>query len=324
MLFLGQLVSFVMALMSFSASLTASLGVDTPLTLSFFSYTALALVYGSTLIYRRQKLMVALNWYLLLGFVDVQGNFLVNKAFQYSSITSVTLLDCWTIAWVIILTWIFLRTRYSLWQFLGSAVCVAGLALVLLSDAGVGDGGGGRRPVLGDVLVIAGTFFFAMSNVGEEFCVKKKDRVEVIALIGLFGMLVSVCEIAVVERNYLESAKWSSEVILAFVGYALASFAFYSIVPFVLKMSGATLFNLSILTSDMWAVVIRIFFYKQRVDWLYYVAFAIVVVGLIIYSRSEKNPTTSSSVEEESRLLVDEENRDPRNDTAAAAAAVDS
>lgn len=142
MLFLGQLVSFVMALMSFSASLTASLGVDTPLTLSFFSYTALALVYGSTLIYRRQKLMVALNWYLLLGFVDVQGNFLVNKAFQYSSITSVTLLDCWTIAWVIILTWIFLRTRYSLWQFLGSAVCVAGLALVLLSDAGVGDGGG--------------------------------------------------------------------------------------------------------------------------------------------------------------------------------------
>lgn len=174
-------------------------GVDTPLTLSFFTYTALALVYGSILIYRRQKLMVgfefvkqlrifnawnfitrwslclwqvALYWYLLLGFVDVQGNFLgkkevngfhyyyyffslkfwrwdnfcgvdeVNKAFQYSSITSVTLLDCWTIAWVIILTWIFLETRYSLWQFLGSAVCVTGLALVLLSDSGVAGAGG--------------------------------------------------------------------------------------------------------------------------------------------------------------------------------------
>lgn len=122
----------------------------------------------------------------------------MNKAFQYSSITSVTLLDCWTIAWVIILTWIFLETRYSLWQFLGSAVCVTGLALVLLSDSGVAGAGGvtflsfffpsrqkkkpsirlmkilnvpllsgGTRPVLGDVLVIAGTFFFAMSNVGE-------------------------------------------------------------------------------------------------------------------------------------------------------------
>ena len=65
----------------------------------------------------------------------------VNKAFQYSSITSVTLLDCWTIAWVILLTWFLLGTRYSLWQFLGAALCVLGLGLVLISDAGVGGGG---------------------------------------------------------------------------------------------------------------------------------------------------------------------------------------
>jgi solute carrier family 35 protein F1/2 len=77
--------------------------------------------------------------------------------------------------------------------------------------------------------------------------------------------------------------------ILAFVGYAVATFMFYSFVPFVLKLSGATMFNLSILTSDMWAVVIRIFFYHQQVDWLYYLAFAMVVVGLIIYSTTEKN-----------------------------------
>lgn len=34
---------------------------------------------------------------------------------------------------------------------------------------------------------------------------------------------------------------------------------------FCIQLSGATMFNLSILTSDMWAVVIRIFFYKQQV-----------------------------------------------------------
>ncbi|KAK3018470.1 hypothetical protein RJ639_004130 [Escallonia herrerae] len=48
---------------------------------------------------------------------------------------------------------------------------------------------GGSRPLLGDTLVIAGTIFFAMSNVGEEFFVKKKDLVEVVSMIGLFGML---------------------------------------------------------------------------------------------------------------------------------------
>ncbi|KAJ6389632.1 hypothetical protein OIU77_027870 [Salix suchowensis] len=208
LLLLGQMVSFVLAMGSFTSSLVSSLGVDAPLTQSSFNYLALALVYGSILLCRRQKLQISWYWYLLLGLVDVQGNYLVNKAYQYSSITSVTLLDCWTVAWVIALTWFFLRTRYSLWQLLGAAICVLGLGLVLLSDAGVG-GGGGSRPILGDFLVIAGTIFFALSNVGEELCVKKKDRVEVVAMLGVYGFLVSAVELSIVELKTLEATVWS-------------------------------------------------------------------------------------------------------------------
>ena len=39
------------------------------------------------------------------------------------------------------LTWFFLGTRYSLWQLFGAAICIIGLGLVFLSDAGVGGGG---------------------------------------------------------------------------------------------------------------------------------------------------------------------------------------
>lgn len=81
-----------------------------------------------------------------------------------------------------------------------------------------------------------------------------------------------------------------------------------------MQKSGSTLFNLSLLTADMWAVVIRIFFYQQQVqvswfilsfslkfcelhpglkyafslqvEWLYYVSFAVVGVGLLIYSKT--------------------------------------
>ena len=42
--------------------------------------------------------------------------------------------------------------------------------------------------------------------------------------------------------------------------------------------------NLSLLTSDMWAVLIRIFAYHEKVDWMYFVAFAGTAIGLIIYS----------------------------------------
>ncbi|KAJ7976103.1 solute carrier family 35 member F1-like [Quillaja saponaria] len=283
LLFLGQVVSFAIALMSFNSSLLANLGVDAPLTQSLFTYATLALVYGSILVYRRQKLLVSWYWYLILAFADVHGNYLVNKAYQFSSITTVTLLDCWTIPWVIILTWFFLGTRYSLWQLLGAALCVTGLGLVLLSDAGVGGGG---------------TLFYAISDVGEEFLVKKKDRVEVVCMLGVYGFLVSLVEISVLEVKSLESIKWTADIILAFAGYALSSFLFYTLVPFVLKLSGATMFNLSLLTSDMWAVVIRIFFYHQQVDGLYYLAFAIVVIGLIIYSVTEKDSVQVDTIEE--------------------------
>lgn len=293
-LFLGQAVSFAMALMSFSSSYLATLGVDAPITQSFFNYFCLTAVYGGIMLFRRKKLLAPWYYYVPLGFVDVQGNYLVVKAFQYTSITSVTLLDCWTIPWVIILTWAVLGTRYSIWQYVGAATCIIGLCLVLLSDSGV-SGGGGSNPLLGDFLVIAGTLFYALSNVGEEFFVKQKDLVETISMLGVFGLLFSLCEIALLERSKLEAIELSTNVVLGFAGFAAASFLFYTLVPFVLRLSGATLFNLSILTSDMWAVAIRILFYRQRVDWLYYISFGIVVVGLIIYSRSEKSPVPIAS-----------------------------
>ncbi|XP_074379101.1 uncharacterized protein LOC141720537 isoform X2 [Apium graveolens] len=232
LLLLGQLVSLVLSLLSFTASLVASLGVNTPLTLSFSAYLAITLVYGSILLYRRQKLLVPWYWYLFLGFIDAQGNYM--------------------------------------W---------------------------GTKPLLGDTLVIMGTLCFAMSNVGQEYCVKKKDIVEFVSMIGIFGMLVSGCQLALLEKRVLESVKWSPEVILAFAGYALAGSLFYALSPFVLKAGGSTMFNLSLLTSDMWAVVIRIFFYRQQVDWLYYISFVMVVIGLVIYSNIEKDPVIVSSSE---------------------------
>ncbi|KAH9619342.1 hypothetical protein KSS87_003809 [Heliosperma pusillum] len=274
----------------------------------------------------------------IIGFSSSYLAKLVIKAFQFTSITSVTLFDCWTIPWVMVLTYFFIGTRYSIRQYFGVATCILGLGLVLLSDAGIG-GGGGSKPLLGDVFVILGTLFYALSNVGEEYCVKQKDLVEVISMIGVFGLVVSICEmyplctnfylfasqnlsiisavyfivsraLAVarsmslsvanyfsVERHTLMSIEWSSDVILGFAGYATATLLFYTLVPFLLKLSGATLFNLSALTSDMWAVLIRILFYHEEVGRLYYVSFAIVAVGLVIYSISEKNTTEESNVD---------------------------
>ncbi|XP_037417734.1 solute carrier family 35 member F2-like [Triticum dicoccoides] len=299
-LFLGQLVAFSMAACSFASSFIANLGVDAPLAQSFCTHLLLTLVYVPILLHRRHKLRIPWYWYLVLAFVDVQGNYLVTEAYQYSSITSVTLLDCWTVVWAIILTWYALGTRYSFWQFLGAGTCVAGLALVLLSDAKTPDAQDPNKiPLLGDALVIAGAVCYAFSNVGEEYCVKKNDRVEVVAMLGLFGVLVSTIQILIFERKSVEAIVWSPTMISLFAGYGIAGFMFYTITPFVLKMSGATLLNLSLLTSDMWAVAIRVFFYQQQINWLYYLAFTVVAIGLIIYSLNENSSADATAASTE-------------------------
>ena len=61
------------------------------------------------------------------------------KAYQYTSITSVMLLDCWSIPSVILLTWLFLKTKYRFKKIAGVAICVAGLVLVIFSDVHAAD-----------------------------------------------------------------------------------------------------------------------------------------------------------------------------------------
>ncbi|OIW20327.1 hypothetical protein TanjilG_08869 [Lupinus angustifolius] len=98
-----------------------------------------------------------------------------------------------------------------------------------------------------------------------EFLVKNADRVELMAMLGIFGSIMSAIQISILERNELESIKWTAGAGIPFFGFAVAMFMFYSLVPVLLKTNGATMLNLSLLTSDMWSVLIRIFAYHEKV-----------------------------------------------------------
>nr|GEV06913.1 solute carrier family 35 member F1-like [Tanacetum cinerariifolium] len=155
-------------------------------------------------------------YYLLLGLIDVEANYLVVKAYQYTSLTSVMLLDCWSIPSVIILTWLFLKTKYRLKKIAGVIICVVGLVLVIFSDVHASDRSqSGSHPIKGDSLVIAGATLYAVCNVSEEFFVKKADQVELLAMLGLFGAIVSGIQIGVLEREELKAIHWSSGAVLS-------------------------------------------------------------------------------------------------------------
>lgn len=287
-LLLGQILSLLITSTGFSSSELARRGINAPTSQSFLNYVLLAVVYGGIMIYRREALKAKWYFYLLLGLIDVEANFLVVKAYQYTSLTSVMLLDCWSIPCVILLTWLFLKTKYRFRKYVGVAICVTGLVVVIFSDVHASDRSSGSNPLKGDVLVISGSMLYAISNVSEEFFVKTADRVELMGMLGLFGAIFSAIQISILERNELKSIHWSAGAALPFTGFAAAMFLFYSGVPILLKMSGSTMLNLSLLTSDMWSVLIRIFAYHEKVDYMYFIAFAAVAVGLVVYSGGDK------------------------------------
>lgn len=50
--------------------------------------------------------------------------------------------------------------------------------------------------------------------------------------------------------------------------------------------------NLSFLTSDMYAIAIRMVLFHQSVDWVSFVAFGTVTLGIIYYSLSGEPPVS--------------------------------
>lgn len=153
----------------------------------------------------------------------------------------------------------------------------------------------GPNPLKGDLLVFAGATLYAVSNVTEEYIVKEGSRVELMAMLGVFGAVISAIQISILEREELRSTQWNAGALLSFIGFALALFLFYSTVPIILKVFGATMLNLSLLTSDMWAALIRIFAYHEKVDWMYFVAFAGTAIGLVIYSYKGSRETADGT-----------------------------
>lgn len=300
-LLLGQLISVLVASTGVFSTLLANDGVQIPTTQSLLNYLLLAcnlLVRSARLGCKRTWALQVPAWrYALVALADVEANFLVVKAYSQTTITSIMLIDCWTIPCSMLLSWLFLKRRYTKRHLLGVAVCVVGLAGLVVSDwlrakdaEANGSSSSGSdsppppNPVLGDLLCFAGATLYAVSNVAQESLVKRHDRVEFLGMLGFFGSIINAAQLAVLERDELAALQWTPKIAGSLFGFAAALFLMYELTSRFLVTSDAVLFNLSLLTSDVWAILAAVLLFGQSLHWLYFLAFAIIVVGLFLYN----------------------------------------
>ncbi|KAK9325237.1 hypothetical protein V1517DRAFT_365488 [Lipomyces orientalis] len=286
----GQILSLcIVATNTFSTYLAAD-GNNIPAFQTLFNYVILNLVFTPYTVYRYGLKKYFKNLYydgwkfFILSFADVEGNYFVVKAYMYTNLLSAQLLDNWAIAVVVVLSFLFLKVRYRWNQVVGIVVCIAGMVLVVIGDLLTDKSYAAVDMVKGDLFVLLGATCYGISNTLEEFLVSKRPIYEVLGQMGLFGMIINGVQVAIFERESINEAHWGGRIAGWFTGYTLAMLVLYCTAPILFRMSSAAFYNLSLLTSDFWGLLIGIKVFGYYVFWLYPVGFVFTVSGMIVYN----------------------------------------
>jgi solute carrier family 35 protein F1/2 len=168
------------------------------------------------------------------------------------------------------------------------------------------------KRMLGDILAILGGVLVGLSDVLIEMFVKDFVSVhEYLGCVGIFGTIIATVQAIALERNQIakifapgtgeilttkeiyelypddpynapRSCPQETAVALVFC-YALATYLFNYCMSKFLSVSESALLTLSLLTSDLYSVIFTVFAQQIPPPGLFYVAFILVIIGVIVY-----------------------------------------
>jgi len=286
----GQLLSLCITSTSVITTELVSRGFDLPTTQGWFLYFSLFITYTPYTIYKYGfkgwgRMILKDGWkYFILAATDVEGNFLVVKAYQSTNLLSAMLLDTWAIPSCMLFTWVYLRTKFHWSQYLGVFICCIGMGLLVFSDQTQNSAGGpGQTALAGDLLMLAGATLYGFTNATEEFFVRNAPLYQVVGQLGMWGMIINGIQAAALEHDGMRTATWDSHVIGFLFVYTFSMYVLYTVAPILYRLASSTYFNLSILSSDFYGLCFGIGLYQLKPYWLYFLAFAVVLSGLVTY-----------------------------------------
>lgn len=115
------------------------------------------------------------------------------------------------------------------------------------------------------------------------------DPAELLSMLGIFGLVLSLVQGLPLELPTALHAPWKLSSIGPWIGYGMAMFSFYSLVPYELEWGGAAILNLSLLSSDLWTAMARLVFFGGFSAWSalsFGVAFIFVAAGIALYTQT--------------------------------------
>jgi len=285
----GQVVSLCITCTTVTTTELVMRNWALPTTQTFFLYFSLFCVYTPYTIYQYglkgwAKMIWKDGWkYFILAACDVEGNFTVVKAYQYTDLLSCMLLDAWAIPVCLFFCWVYMRTKYHWTQILGILICLCGLGLTVASDFITDKNWPALNKGKGDAFMILGATLYGFTNATEEFFVRKSPLYEVVGQLGMWGTLINGIQAAALEHQGMTTASWNGATIGLLFAYTAAMFILYTVAPLLYRMASSAYYNISLLTSDFYGLLFGLFLFHYSPYWLYFPAFAVVILGLVVY-----------------------------------------
>lgn len=216
----GQLVSLCITCTDVTTTELVGRGWALPTTQTLFLYFTLFVVYTPYTMYKYGlagwgKMVVHDGWkYFILAACDVEGNFLVVKAFQYTDLFSCMLLNSWAIPTCMFFSCLFMKTRYTWTQLAGVVICISGLVMLVVSDQLTGNKGSEAvNKVKGDLFMVSGATLYGLTNAAEEYLVRQSPLYEVVGQLGMWGTLIIGTQAAILEHKAMKDVPWNGPIV---------------------------------------------------------------------------------------------------------------
>eukprot|EP00355_Strombidium_rassoulzadegani_P002601 CAMPEP_0168610310 /NCGR_PEP_ID=MMETSP0449_2-20121227/1713_1 /TAXON_ID=1082188 /ORGANISM="Strombidium rassoulzadegani, Strain ras09" /LENGTH=301 /DNA_ID=CAMNT_0008650595 /DNA_START=375 /DNA_END=1277 /DNA_ORIENTATION=+ len=264
--------------------------------------------------------------------LDLHANLLILNAFGRTSLTSVMLMEDFTIPSAVILSILLLKVRYQALHFLALLLCLGGMSLSFYNDMFIRKDEEVVNPesetqkqasklttkVIGDIMALSGAFINASNNILAEHLLKSQSDVyHYLGFLGLFGSLAAFVEATFIfgdtyrlldklAENFQDNSFFILWNVLLFSGM---NFVCYSLIPLYISRCGATLFNLSNVTTVIWGMLSDLILFKKAFYPFYIIAFVLEIMGVALFSLKKPrkkgellSPTSSDNRNNESYL----------------------
>lgn len=321
MMFYGQLLSFGLSASGATNDvLVHSYNVHTPTFQMALVYLCLGIGYGikngrrqgcctssSSSSNNNYRLLFRI---FLVALCDVEANYFAFLSFQYASFESVTLLMSLSIPSTMISSSILLQRKYTKIHYLGASICFIGSCLTVLNDttatspSSTSSNNTTSNPFLGDVLAISGAILYGLVDTLMEWAIKNSansaNNVETnssnfspeeavdlfMCRFGWLGAGTALFQVGLLERSqvfsYLTSTSTMAKVWTSLF-VTTTTLCYIGTTRFLLHYEAA-MFNLSLLTSNGWAVLFTFFYDKEtNTGFFFFFSLVVIIIGVVVY-----------------------------------------